>query len=126
MNSSVAGPVRVWLWLLAVLAGALLTGCVTERIDWPARIGNYSFDQAIVEFGPPDKSATLSDGSTVAEWLTARGSTWVHSGMGWGWGYPSWYGYGPAPIYVSDTPDHFLRLTFDPNGKLTAWRRFTL
>src|SRR5690349_21408214 len=50
MNSSVAGPVRVWLWLLAVLAGALLTGCVTERIDWPARIGNYSFDQAIVEF----------------------------------------------------------------------------
>ena len=121
MNSSV----RVWPWLLAVLAGTLLTGCVTERIDWPARIGSYTFDQAILEFGPPDKSATLQDGTIVADWLTARGTTWVHGG--WGWGSPSWYWYGPYyPMYVTTSPDHFLRLTFDPNGKLAAWRRFTL
>jgi hypothetical protein len=125
MNSLVAGPVRVWPRLLAVLAGALLTGCATERIDWPARIGNYSFDQAILEFGPPERTATLQDGSVVAEWLTARGSTWVHSGWG-GWGYPSWYWYGPSPMYVSTSPDRYLRLTFDPNGKLVTWKRFSL
>ena len=31
--------------------------------------------EAITELGVPDRSATLTDGTTVAEWLTSRGST---------------------------------------------------
>ena len=59
-----------------VVAGwlVLLTGCATPRIDWQARVGHYTYDQAILELGPPEKSATLTDGSVVADWLTQRGS----------------------------------------------------
>ena len=45
-----------------VFAALLLAGCVTPKIDWAARVGNYTYDQAVMDFGPPDKSAKLSDG----------------------------------------------------------------
>src|ERR1039458_7493673 len=55
-------------WFLPLLA-VVLAGCVTtSRIDWASRVGNYTYDQAVAEFGPPDKAAKLSDGATVAEW----------------------------------------------------------
>ena len=51
--------------LLALLA---LTGCATRnKIDWSARVGNYTFDQTVLELGPPDKQTKLSDGTVVAE-----------------------------------------------------------
>src|ERR1039457_4921748 len=55
-------------WFLPLLAAAL-AGCVTmSKIDWAARVGNYTYDQAVTELGPPDKAAKLSDGTTVVEW----------------------------------------------------------
>ena len=55
-------------WFLPLLAAAV-AGCVaTSRIDWTARLGSYTYDQAVAEFGPPDKVAKLSDGAIVAEW----------------------------------------------------------
>src|SRR5262245_19454927 len=112
----IAAASRAWPWLFTALLAALLAGCATERIDWAARVGNYTYDQAVMEFGPPDKWAKLQDGGIVAEWLTARGYTYVHTAFGYG--YPYWY--GPYyPTYVSSLPDYFLRLTFDPNSKLT-------
>jgi len=99
-------------WVL-VLGGLL--GCATTKVDWASRIGHYSFDQAVLELGPPDKSAKLNDGTIVAEWLTQRGFShatvqtypgmWVHS-----------YTETPAP-------DRFLRLTFGPDGQLCDWKR---
>ena len=51
--------------LLALLGALVVSGCVTNRVNWNARIGNYTYDQAIVELGPPDKVAHLSvDGTS--------------------------------------------------------------
>jgi hypothetical protein len=102
----------------------LATGCATPKIDWSSRVGTYTYDQAVLEFGPPDKYAKLTDGSLVVEWLTRRGYTYTYSPMGYGYWYGPFY---PGPAYYMDTfnsPDCFLRLTFDPAGHLKAWKRF--
>jgi hypothetical protein len=49
----------------------LLIGCsTTKKVDWNSRVGSYTYDQAIIEYGPPDKQAKLGDGRTVVEWIT--------------------------------------------------------
>jgi hypothetical protein len=106
-----------WLKLLCalLLTFGIFTGCQTNKIDWSGRIGTYTYDDAIKEMGPPDKSATLTDGTMVCEWLTHRGGeggTVVSSGF-----------YG---LYASSTPgspDAFMRLTFNPEKKLTEAKR---
>ena len=99
----------------------LLAGCATHRIDWNSRIGNYTYDEAITEFGPPDKQATMSSGLRVAEWISryySGGSTVVGAGM---------YGYPGAVGVVQTTPPSYyesrLRLTFNTNNVLTAWSK---
>jgi len=100
----------------------LLAGCTTSKIDWSQRVGHYTFDQAVIELGPPDKEAKLTDGARVADWLTRRGRSPVYGSVG---GY-----YGPggpyyAPVFVgAGAPDYFLRLHFDPAGQLTAWEKY--
>jgi hypothetical protein len=97
----------------------LLSACATgPKIDWQSRVGNYTYDQAVLELGPPDKQARLADGTQVAEWLTHRGR--------------STGGYASAPmrgglVYYSDypQPDYYLRLTFDPAGKLQTFTKYT-
>ena len=108
--------------LAAVMMVFILAGCATQKIDWAGRVGNYTYDQAVLELGPPDKQATLGDGTVVAEWLTRRGHGYTTPAFG----YAPWSYYGPYyyPGYVdSYTPDVFLRLTFGPDGKLIAWRK---
>jgi len=101
--------------------GSLLTSCATMRVDWNARVGHFSRDQAVLELGPPDKSATLKDGTVVAEWLMRRGYSYGYST----YGYSPWY-YGPFyPGYTEmNSPDYFLRLTFGPDGMLKASKSF--
>jgi hypothetical protein len=108
---------------LALLATLLLAGCVTQQVDWPARVGQYTRDQAILDLGPPDKSAKLSDGTTVDEWLAqpshviaAPEPYFLPPGSYFGPSTPSY-----TEVYV---PDYFLRLTFGPDGKLKAWEKF--
>jgi hypothetical protein len=108
---------------MALCLLGLVQGCASKRIDWGGRIGTYSYDDAIRELGPPDKSAKLSDGFTVADWLTSRGSrtvtTFGHEYYGRGA-----YGMGPNMVVVDPPmPDRFLRLTFDAQGKLASWQR---
>ena len=58
------------LWLMACVVLVLwLTGCASMRADWGARVGHYTYDQAVTDMGPPDKQAKLTDGTLVAEWL---------------------------------------------------------
>lgn len=115
--------------MLAV-ATVLQTGCVTTPpIEWASRVGAYSYDQAVIDMGPPDKLATLSDESIVAEWMTRRGRYYGSSLSYGSYGYPySPYGYHPSysmtPYSVSRSPDTFLRLVFDPEGLLTSWTDF--
>lgn len=107
-----------WLRLMACLCVTLwLTSCATQRVDWVARIRHYTYEQAVLEMGPADKQAKLADGIIVAEWLTDSGSTYAYGAPG---------PYGPFyPGYVSTytTPNRFVRLTFGPDGQLTAWKR---
>ena len=69
-----------------------------------------------MEFGPPERSAKLSDGRTVAEWLMYRGrsggSYYISPSDGSGWFYSE-------PSFR----DRILRLTFSPEGRLESWKR---
>ena len=92
----------LWLRVVpALLLPIFLAGCATKpKIDWASRVGNYTFDQTVTELGPPDRSAKLSDGSVVAEWLTRRGNPGGYSSFGYGYGpgFAPWGYYCPPPI----------------------------
>ena len=108
-----------------LLMAVLLAGCATRpRIDWSSRVGNYTYDQAVLELGPPDKMATLTDGTRVAEWLTFRGRSGGY-GASFGPHFYHPYFYGPPVAFYSEppSPDRFLRLTFAPDGRLLDWRK---
>lgn len=119
--------------LAAALVVCLLSACTTRpKIDWNSRMGGYTYDQAVIDYGPPDKKAELSDKSIVAEWLIRHGDYRVDSyGYGYGYydrpyrpyGYYSGYAFGPHD--VSRTPDRFLRLIFDPQGLLKGYKEFS-
>src|SRR3990172_9124999 len=89
---------------LIVLLATLFVGCATRKMDWAGRVGSYTFDQAVLELGPPDKQAKLTDGTTVAEWLTRRGSNRLYASPAY---YPYWA--GPSyPTYIDTySPDYF-------------------
>jgi hypothetical protein len=117
------------------LAVMVLAGCVTP-INWQARVGVYSYNQAVMDYGPPMTVTKLNDSSTVVEWMTERSAVVVtpepyYYGPYYGPGYyghhPGPYYYGPAwPAYSSAYfPARFLRLEFDSGGKLKAWKEFT-
>lgn len=109
----------------ALLAAAVLSGCATPKIDWTARIGIYAYDRALADYGPPDKSAKFSDGSTVATWMTERSQTFINAGP-----YfiaPRRY-YGPVfvPGYSQTYfPARYLELTFGADGKLKAEKEYS-
>lgn len=107
-----------------VLVALFVAGCATNKIDWTARAGNYTYDSAVTEFGPPDKSARLQDGTFIADWITRRG--YQQSMVNWSYAYPYRY-HGPVlyPVYTESwAPDYFLRLTFGPDSKLQTWKKF--
>jgi hypothetical protein len=105
------------LAIFALFLGAvLLSGCATNRIDWNTHVGQYTYDQAVTELGVPDRSATLSDGTIVAEWLTSRGSSYgTMHGFG-GWRFQTYD--------VTTFPDRYLRLVFGPDKRLTRTEHF--
>ncbi len=109
--------------LVSLLAFVLvMAGCsTTQKVDWNSRVGYYTYDQAIVELGPPDKQARLSDGQTVAEWIVRRSSG---SGVTIGTGF---YG-GGAGVGVSQSvspnySERSLKLIFDSDGRLSNWSK---
>jgi hypothetical protein len=107
--------------LLAMLS-FIVAGCTsTPKVDWNSRIGNYTYDQAAVELGPPDKTAKLSDGKTVADWIKhSQGG--VSFGVGTGF-YGGHTGVGTGVGTGTGFPDRVLRLTFGPDGKLLEFKK---
>ena len=102
--------------LLTSLLALFATACATTpKIDWDTRVGSYTFDAAVREMGPPEKTASLSDGTRVADWLVFRGrnNSTYHS-------FPD--GRVIRTEGVRD-PDRLLRLTYAPDGKLKEWKR---
>jgi len=101
----------------------LAAGCATQKIDWQGRTGNYTYDQAVKEYGPPDRREKLTDDTVVADWQLRNGHTVLA---------PRPYlappdGLGPAMPGYSSTyvPGYFMRLTFGPDGRLQAHKEFT-
>jgi hypothetical protein len=105
---------------LQIMAGLCLmlclAGCATQRVDWAARVGHYTYEQAVRDMGPPEEQAKLADGTMTAEWLIDRGYTYTQGG-------PDPYGPFYATYPSTETaPSKFLRLSFGSSGQLTAWK----
>ena len=103
----------------AVLLGgltALTAGCqTTGKVDWDERVGTATYEEAVGELGSPDKSAQLSDGSLVAQWLYRKGEDRL--------AHKILYGGGPSDIKdPSRLSDKYLNLTFGGDRKLQSWR----
>lgn len=107
------------------LFGLLFVGCATSKTDWNSRVGSYTYDQAVLEMGPPDKQTKLSDGKTVAEWYS-RGSG--GSGLSIGVGGGSYGSHGGMGVGVSQSVDsgssaRGLKLVFGTDGRLSSWSK---
>src|SRR3954466_15923409 len=90
-----------------LIAGFVFAGCATNKINWNARVGQYTLDDAIRELGVPDRSATLTDGTVVGEWLRARGVVY---------GSVNRFGYSHIDTFdINQFPDSYLRLVFGPD-----------
>jgi hypothetical protein len=102
-------------------------GCA-HRVDWNARVGLYTYDQAVLELGPPERSATLTDNRLVCEWRVMQGTKtlMLYGGAGYGWGYRpagGWYvPVGPVFATESPNPDRVLRLIFSAEMVLENWQ----
>ena len=109
--------VSSWPWVLVGLLCVLGVGCETYgKADWKSRVGQYSWDQAIEELGPPESEAKTSDGSRVASWVISRSRTYstaVRGPMFWSWSGQD----------VTTTAESHLLLTFTAQGQLKAWKR---
>ena len=100
----------------------LFVGCASSsRVNWDSRIGNFTYDQAVAEKGPPDKSTRLNDGSTVAEWFIKHGSSFSF-GVGTGF-YSGGSAVGVGQTVGTVPSGEYLRLTFGSDGRLTRWER---
>ncbi len=117
------GFATIWSLLVTLaLAAWFVAGCATTKpIDWNSRVGTYTFDQAVTGLGPPDKQAKLSDGKTVAQWITHReGGTSFSVGTGFVGGNA---GFGVGQTVGTGYSDRELTLTFGTNNVLTAWSK---
>jgi hypothetical protein len=100
----------------------LLGGCASKpKVDWDARVGTYTCDDAIKELGPPERFTELGDGSAVGEWFVKRNPTFSF-GMGTGtYGYHG--GVGVGQTVTTGGSGQYLRLTFDQDRKLSRWEK---
>lgn len=110
--------------LSALLAAFVLAGCASApKIDWATRVGHYTYEQAVLELGPPDKVAKLDNGIVVANWVTRQGYAYTTVGA-------PVYGYYPGSLMVPGytqgySPTFYLRLTFGADGQLTEWKKYS-
>jgi len=111
--------------IVVALLLAWVAGCAsTPKIDWNTRVGNYTYDQAVVELGPPDKQAKLSDNTTVAMWIKQSRGSGFSIGLGTGGlvGPHTAVGGGVSQS-VGGYHDQVLKLVFAPDGRLASWSK---
>jgi len=120
MNITLAA--RFSFLMVLFLMAAFFAGCETAPpVNWDSRVGIYTYDQAVKDFGPPDRQAKLTDGQTVAKWIVRPYNNGANYNVGMG--YYGNAGYGAGQKFGPGYPDNALQLTFGTDGKLTAWSR---
>ncbi len=105
---------------LGLAAGALWAGCATsQRAEWNTRVGNLTFEQAVTELGPPNKTNSVTDGGLIAQWVTGRttGSAFNAADEASSSPFPSFHS------TVARLPSHVLALEFGPDHKLVQWAK---
>jgi len=113
-------PFRVNHFLLLAVSILFVVGCASKpKVDWDSRVGSYTYDQAVIEMGPPDRLTEISENRKVADWVTGRSSSprisFGFGSYGGGGGVGVGTGTGGNPI------ERILRLTFDGSGNLLQW-----
>jgi hypothetical protein len=110
--------------LVLAVFSLVMTGCKsTPKVDWNSRVGNYTYDQAVLDMGPPDKSAKLSDGKTVAEWIRRSRNGGVSFGVGTGGYVGGGTAVGGGVGTSTGGYEKVTKLTFGPDGKLISWAK---
>ena len=114
------------LIVVSIIISLLLTSCATTESRtsvWESRIGNYSYNQAVAELGAPLETRKLNTGGTSAEWLTRRNAASPVT-QSIGTGFHAGGADAAVGQSVAQTPkNEYLRLAFDPTGKLAKWER---
>jgi hypothetical protein len=113
--------VKFSLPVILALTIAFLTGCATPPpVDWNSRVGHYTYNQAVSEFGLPNRQAKLSDGKVVSKWFVQPPvAPQFNSGMS---NYGN-NGFGAGQAIGSSLNSQMLQLTFDTNGTLIDWSK---
>jgi hypothetical protein len=108
--------------VILALAVAFLTGCATTKpVNWDSRVGNYTYNQALSEFGLPNRQVKLSDGKVVSKWFVQPPvGPRFNSGMSY---YGSNHGFGAGQAIGSGFNNQMLQLTFGTNGTLINWSK---
>ncbi len=118
MNPWIAGGRTV----MAVLLALFLAGCAGKSAkNWESQVGTLTYDQALLELGPPNHVADLDGGGKVAQWLMQSSRVYSSPAVVYG----PWAPWGAATAVgsVYSTPNVFLLLTFGPDSKLVSARR---
>ena len=114
MKTKLGFPVR----LLAIV-GIILAGCATQNADWNRRVGNFTYQQAVGELGPPASQETLADGQVTVEWVSRYNVSATSPEMDSGF-----YDHSASLARTDDaTRESRLRLTFSTNNVLTRWSK---
>jgi hypothetical protein len=113
--------VKFSLPVILAMTVALLSGCTTPTtVDWDSRVGHYTYNQALAEFGPPDRQARLSDGKASYKWyVQPPAGARFNSGMS----YYGSNGFGAGQTTGTGFNSQMLQLTFDSGGTLVAWSK---
>jgi len=115
---------KLFLFALLVAVVGIVSCKSTPPVDWNSRVGNYTYDQAVIELGPPDKKEKLTDGTIVAEWVKRRSGSGFSFGVGGG-GFvgPGTAVGGGIGQSVGSSYDRVLKLIFASDGKLSSWSK---
>ncbi len=113
-------PAFFGMWLF--VACFLSAGCKsTPGTDWNSRVGNYTYDQAVAELGPPVKTEPLNNGGVEVVWLK-----FTNIGFGFGMGAGTSGNSGAIGMGQSVGAGYnskVLRLVFGPDKKLVSWSK---
>ena len=117
---------RLSFILLLLLVGSCASRprVTVQDSEWGARIGTYTYQDALAELGEPQMIGESSEGK-IAEWVL-RQSMPFSIGFGFGgvgYGHHSSTGVGVGTSVSPPPSGEYLRLRFDRDGRLAEWTK---